>query len=84
MSAFIPVGYEYAVELTYPLSETISSGLLNGFATICSAVFVHSQGHLSVRYGTFYGNMLITGALFFGFLFTCKSVVYRCVYFPLI
>jgi len=39
MTAFIPVGYEYAVELTYPISEGTSSSLLNASSTV-SWIFI--------------------------------------------
>ena len=29
MTAFLPVGFEFAAEITYPISEGTSSGLLN-------------------------------------------------------
>ena len=34
MTAFVPVGYEFALELTYPFSEGISSGLLNASSIV--------------------------------------------------
>jgi len=34
MTAFVPVGYEYAVELTYPISEGTSSSLLNASSIV--------------------------------------------------
>lgn len=39
MTGYLPLGFEFAVELTYPESEGTSSGLLN-----CSAQVQHS-GH---------------------------------------
>lgn len=34
MTAFVPAGYEYALEITYPISEGTSSGLLNASSTV--------------------------------------------------
>lgn len=35
MTGYLPLGFEYAVELTYPESEGTSSGLLNCSAQVC-------------------------------------------------
>lgn len=42
MTGYLPLGFEFAVELTYPESEGMSSGLLN----------VSAQVGLSFRYGS--------------------------------
>jgi len=34
MTGYIPVGFEYAVELTFPESEGTSSGVLNASAQV--------------------------------------------------
>ena len=33
--SFLGVGYEYAAEMTYPLPESISAGLVNAMAMVC-------------------------------------------------
>lgn len=38
MTGYLPLGFEFAVELTYPESEGTSSGLLN-----CSAQVLYTQ-----------------------------------------
>lgn len=38
MTGYLPLGFEFAVELTYPESEGTSSGLLN-----CSAQVVYTE-----------------------------------------
>ncbi len=35
MTGYLPLGFEFAVELTYPESEGTSSGLLNCSAQVC-------------------------------------------------
>lgn len=37
MTGYLPLGFEYAVELTYPESEGTSSGLLNCSAQVKAA-----------------------------------------------
>lgn len=34
MTGYLPIGFEFAVEITYPESEGTSSGLLNAFAQV--------------------------------------------------
>ena len=34
MTGYLPVGFEYAAELSYPISEGSSSGLLNASAQV--------------------------------------------------
>lgn len=34
MTGYLPVGFEFAVEITYPESEGTSSGLLNAAAQV--------------------------------------------------
>lgn len=44
MTGYLPLGFEFAVELTYPESEGTSSGLLNCAAQVrCIAVFFTSD-----------------------------------------
>ncbi len=35
MTGYLPIGFEFGVEITYPESEGTSSGLLNAFAQVC-------------------------------------------------
>lgn len=34
MTGYLPLGFEFGVEITYPESEGTSSGLLNAFAQV--------------------------------------------------
>lgn len=34
MTGYLPIGFEFGVEITYPESEGTSSGLLNAFAQV--------------------------------------------------
>lgn len=40
MTGYLPLGFEYAVELTYPESEGTSSGLLNCSAQVSNVQHV--------------------------------------------
>ncbi|XP_068437205.1 heme transporter FLVCR2 isoform X4 [Clinocottus analis] len=66
MTGYLPLGFEFAVELTYPESEGTSSGLLNCSAQICGIIFTISQGKLIDRWGTFAGNIFLCIFLLIG------------------
>jgi len=40
MTGYLPVGFEFAAELTFPESEGTSSGLLNASAQVASLLFI--------------------------------------------
>ncbi|KAM5272527.1 choline/ethanolamine transporter FLVCR2 [Ctenodactylus gundi] len=59
MTGYLPLGFEFAVELTYPESEGISSGLLNVSAQVFGIIFTISQGQIIDNYGTRSGNIFL-------------------------
>ncbi|XP_051005482.1 feline leukemia virus subgroup C receptor-related protein 2 [Acomys russatus] len=59
MTGYLPLGFEFAVELTYPESEGMSSGLLNVSAQVFGIIFTISQGHIIDNYGTSPGNIFL-------------------------
>ncbi|XP_068608181.1 heme transporter FLVCR2 [Brachionichthys hirsutus] len=69
-TGYIPLGFEYAVELTYPESEGTSSGLLNCSAQIFGIIFTISQGKIMDRWGTLAGNLFICVFVFIGTIMT--------------
>ncbi|XP_042357308.1 feline leukemia virus subgroup C receptor-related protein 2 isoform X2 [Plectropomus leopardus] len=73
MTGYLPLGFEFAVELTFPESEGTSSGLLNCSAQIFGIIFTISQGKIIDRWGTLAGNIflcifLLIGAVLTGFI----------------
>ncbi|XP_068563101.1 heme transporter FLVCR2-like isoform X2 [Cebidichthys violaceus] len=66
MTGYLPLGFEFAVELTYPESEGTSSGLLNCSAQIFGIIFTISQGKIIDRWGTFAGNIFLCIFLLIG------------------
>ncbi|XP_074516331.1 choline/ethanolamine transporter flvcr2b-like [Sebastes fasciatus] len=66
MTGYLPLGFEFAVELTYPESEGTSSGLLNCSAQIFGIIFTISQGKIIDRWGTFGGNIFLCIFLLIG------------------
>ncbi|XP_011926293.1 PREDICTED: feline leukemia virus subgroup C receptor-related protein 2 isoform X3 [Cercocebus atys] len=59
MTGYLPLGFEFAAELTYPESEGISSGLLNISAQVFGIIFTISQGQIIDNYGTKPGNIFL-------------------------
>ncbi|KAM9066688.1 choline/ethanolamine transporter FLVCR2 [Sarcophilus harrisii] len=70
MTGYLPLGYEFAVELTYPESEGMSSGLLNVSAQIFGIIFTIGQGQIIEHFGTLAGNVFLCIFLTFGTLIT--------------
>uniref|UniRef100_A0A8D1ICE2 Choline/ethanolamine transporter FLVCR1 n=1 Tax=Sus scrofa TaxID=9823 RepID=A0A8D1ICE2_PIG len=59
MTGYLPLGFEFAVEITYPESEGTSSGLLNAAAQIFGILFTLAQGKLISNYGPEIGNIFL-------------------------
>ncbi|XP_054987994.1 feline leukemia virus subgroup C receptor-related protein 2 [Sorex araneus] len=70
MTGYLPLGFEFAVELTYPESEGISSGLLNVSAQVFGIIFTISQGQIIDHYGTMSGNIFLCVFLTLGAFLT--------------
>lgn len=70
MTGYLPVGFEFAAELTYPEPEGTSSGLLNASAQIFGIVFTVLGGWLLDDYGDLVCNGTLTLALFIGAIVT--------------
>uniref|UniRef100_A0AAQ5Y329 Choline/ethanolamine transporter FLVCR1 n=1 Tax=Amphiprion ocellaris TaxID=80972 RepID=A0AAQ5Y329_AMPOC len=72
MTGYLPLGFEFAVELTYPESEGTSSGLLNCSAQIFGIIFTISQGKIIDKWGTLAGNIFLCIFLLIGTVMTGK------------
>ncbi|XP_066483481.1 heme transporter FLVCR2 [Tiliqua scincoides] len=70
MTGYLPLGFEFAAELTYPESEGTSSGLLNVSAQIFGILFTISQGQIIQHVGTQAGNLFLCAFLFVGTIIT--------------
>uniref|UniRef100_A0A8C5SYS8 Major facilitator superfamily (MFS) profile domain-containing protein n=1 Tax=Malurus cyaneus samueli TaxID=2593467 RepID=A0A8C5SYS8_9PASS len=70
MTGYLPLGFEFAAELTYPESEGTSSGLLNVSAQIFGIAFTIGQGQIIEHFGTKAGNLLLCSFLFLGAIMT--------------
>ncbi|XP_069714500.1 choline/ethanolamine transporter FLVCR2 [Phaenicophaeus curvirostris] len=70
MTGYLPLGFEFAAELTYPELEGTSSGLLNVSAQIFGIAFTIGQGQIMDHFGTRAGNLLLCSFLFLGTIMT--------------
>lgn len=70
MTGYLPLGFEFGVEITYPESEGTSSGLLNAFAQIFGIIFTLIQGRLTTDYTPLVGNLFLCAWIFLGILLT--------------
>ncbi|KAM5295268.1 choline/ethanolamine transporter FLVCR1 isoform 1-T1 [Glossophaga mutica] len=70
MTGYLPLGFEFAVEITYPESEGTSSGLLNAAAQIFGILFTLAQGKLTSDYSPRAGNIFLCVWMFIGIVLT--------------
>lgn len=70
MTGYLPVGFEFGTELTYPEPEVTSAGLLNASAQIFGIIFTLLGGWLLTTYGSMVCNGLLSIALLIGFVMT--------------
>ncbi|KAM6991847.1 choline/ethanolamine transporter FLVCR1 [Tautogolabrus adspersus] len=70
MTGYLPLGFEFGVEVTYPESEGTSSGLLNAFAQIFGIIFTLIQGKMTTHNGPLSGNLFLCAWIFLGILLT--------------
>lgn len=70
MTGYLPLGFEFAVEITYPESEGTSSGLLNAAAQIFGILFTLAQGKLTTDYSPKAGNIFLCVWMFLGIILT--------------
>lgn len=70
MTGYLPLGFEFAVEITYPESEGTSSGLLNAAAQVFGILFTLAQGKLTSDYGPKAGNIFLCVWMFLGIILT--------------
>ncbi|XP_051502207.1 feline leukemia virus subgroup C receptor-related protein 2-like isoform X2 [Myxocyprinus asiaticus] len=70
MTGYLPLGFEFAVELTYPESEGTSSGLLNCSAQMFGIAFTIIQGKIIDHFSTFAGNIFLCVFLLIGSVMT--------------
>ncbi|MEQ2189007.1 Feline leukemia virus subgroup C receptor- protein 2, partial [Goodea atripinnis] len=82
MTGYLPLGFEFAAELTYPESEGTSSGLLNCSAQVFGIIFTICQGKIIDKFNTLAGNIFLCVFLLVGSIMTANREFYeQCVTF---
>ncbi|XP_014668051.1 PREDICTED: feline leukemia virus subgroup C receptor-related protein 1-like [Priapulus caudatus] len=70
MTGFLPVGFEFAAEITYPESEATSSGVVNASAQVFGIIFTTCIGKLITDVSVLSGNLFLCIALLGGVFVT--------------
>ncbi|XP_048841482.1 feline leukemia virus subgroup C receptor-related protein 1 isoform X2 [Brienomyrus brachyistius] len=70
MTGYLPLGFEFGVEITYPESEGTSSGLLNAFAQLFGIIFTLIQGRIMTDHTPLAGNLFLCVWIFVGIILT--------------
>lgn len=70
MTGYLPVGFEFAAELTYPEPEGTSAGLLNAASQVFGILFTMFYSFLFTSYGDLIANGSLSGALALGAILT--------------
>lgn len=70
MTGYLPIGFEFASEISWPESETTSSGFLNLAAMLVGAFLTPIAEAVISKSGTTTANIAICVTLFFGLLLT--------------
>lgn len=73
MTGYLPVGFEFAAELTYPEPEGTSAGLLNAAAQIFGIGFTMIYADLLGAFGDIAANLTMAGMMVLG------TVVTACI-----
>ncbi|XP_022079069.1 feline leukemia virus subgroup C receptor-related protein 2-like isoform X2 [Acanthaster planci] len=70
MTGYLPLGFEFAAELTHPEPEGTSSGMLNASAQLFGIIFTMIMGTLLTNLGTVAANLFLCGAVLVGCILT--------------
>lgn len=70
MTGYLPVGFEFAAELTYPEPEGTSAGLLNAAAQIFGILFTMLYAELFDTFGDIGANITMATMLCVGSIVT--------------
>jgi FLVCR family feline leukemia virus subgroup C receptor-related protein len=70
MTGYLPIGFEFAAELTFPIAEGTTSGLLNGAVQVIGVLMTLGIGKLMYSLSIFGANLIMCGFLLCGFVLT--------------
>ena len=70
MTGYLPVGFEFAAELTYPEPEGTSAGILNAMVQVFGVAFTTLYGEFFKWWGDYTANLILSGMLCIGVVLT--------------
>jgi MFS transporter, FLVCR family, feline leukemia virus subgroup C receptor-related protein len=70
ITGYLPVGFEFAAELTYPEPEGTSSGLLNAGAQVFGITFTMLYSEILDKFGDIAANLVMALFLIIGTIIT--------------
>ncbi|CAI4221053.1 unnamed protein product [Auanema sp. JU1783] len=70
MTGYLPIGFEFAAEITYPAAEGTTSGLLNASAQIFGIILTLFMGYVMHGVSIFACNIIMTMVLLVGTVLT--------------
>uniref|UniRef100_A0A2C9JXH0 Choline/ethanolamine transporter FLVCR1 n=1 Tax=Biomphalaria glabrata TaxID=6526 RepID=A0A2C9JXH0_BIOGL len=71
MTGYLPVGFEFAAELTFPESEATSSGLINASAQVFGIILTLGMRAMMDSISVLSANITMCSILLFGTIITC-------------
>lgn len=70
MTGYLPVGFEFGAELTYPEPEGTSSGILNAAAQAFGIIFTMIYSELLTEFGDITANVTMASVMVIGTIIT--------------
>jgi len=70
MTGYLPIGFEFASEISYPQPEGTSAGLLNASAQIFGVIFTFGGSAVIDAFNSLSANLGFVGALVLGSILT--------------
>ncbi|RNA31818.1 feline leukemia virus subgroup C receptor-related 1 [Brachionus plicatilis] len=67
---YLPASYEYAIERTYPVSESTSCGFLIFISSITGIAMTYTYAFIILNFGVFYGNCFLCVLQLIGMILT--------------
>ncbi|KAK6044139.1 hypothetical protein COOONC_18357 [Cooperia oncophora] len=80
MTGYLPIGFEFAAEITFPAAEGTTSGLLNASAQIFGIALTMAMGKVMHSINTLTSNIIMSVALILGTILTGMELFHSTVF----